>query len=109
VDKTYADGRSETVLINDPQEALDHIYYHNLAEINPGNEQESLEKGRYAGELVKQVEICLEENKAVVEKYWQDSSSMTIEKANAIMTGEIYDLKEEPKGSMMAKIFETFT
>lgn len=109
VDKTYADGRSETVLVNTPQEALDHVYYHNLAEVNPNDEKESLEKGRYAGELVQQVEICLENNKAVVEKWWSETSSMTVEDAKKIMNNEIYDLKEEPKGSIMGKIFETFT
>lgn len=109
VDKTYADGRSESVLINTPQEALDHIYYHTLAEINPGNEQESLEKGRYAGELVQQVEKSLEENKPVVEKWWSETSSMTVEDAKRIMNNEIYEPKEAPKGSMMRKIFGAFT
>ena len=109
VDKKYADGRSETVLINTPQEALDHIYYHNLAEITPGNEKESLERGRFAGELVQQVERELEQNQVRVNEWWEKEEIRKQEFAQQKITKDIYGLEKEPKGSLMGKIFETFT
>lgn len=74
VEKVYGDGTSEVVDISTPQEALDHVYYHVLGHINPGNEEQALEKGRYAGELVQGVEKALEANKPVVAEYWRTSS-----------------------------------
>jgi hypothetical protein len=76
VEKVYADGTSEVVDVSTPQEALDHVYYHVLAHVNPDDEEKALEKGRFAGELVQQVEISLEANKAVVDECWRTTSRM---------------------------------
>ncbi|MET1155881.1 hypothetical protein [Arthrobacter sp.] len=71
VEKTYADGSSETVLIETPQDALDHVYYHSFAEVNPDNHELSLEKSRYANDVLKGVEAALEANKPVVVEWWR--------------------------------------
>jgi hypothetical protein len=109
VDKVYADGRYENVLVNEPQDALDHVYYHNLAEIDPGNEQLALEKGRYANDLVKEVDEALEKNKPVVAEWWRQQDIYQAEAVKGKITKDIYDLDSEPKGSLMNKIFENFT
>ncbi|MET1156582.1 hypothetical protein [Arthrobacter sp.] len=77
VEKVYDDGRSEVVNISTAQEALDHVYYHVLAQINPDNEEKALEKGRYAAELVHGVEAALEANKAVIDEHWRTTSRLT--------------------------------
>ncbi|MET1156581.1 hypothetical protein [Arthrobacter sp.] len=62
VEKAYRDGRSVSVDIATAQDALDHVYHFNLAEIDPEDEDASLTKARYVGELVHGVETALEAN-----------------------------------------------
>lgn len=71
VEKKFADGSVENVPLETPQDALDHVYCHALAEVNPDNEELSFEKGRYAEDLFKGVEEALEANKAVVAEWWR--------------------------------------
>lgn len=109
VEKIYADGRLETVNVNTPQEALDQVYYHNLAEVDPGNTEESLTKGRYAGALVTGVESALESNAAGIDQWWDTHSERKRKSNEAEITNDMYDLDSEPKDSTMSKLFETFT
>jgi hypothetical protein len=104
VEKTYASGESEVVPITTAQEALDHVYYHNLAEVDPDNEQESLEKGRYAAALMQGVDATLENNKTVIDEWWNKTSTLKSKIAN-----DVHGLESEPKRSLMGKIFETFS
>jgi hypothetical protein len=76
VEKGYDDGASEVVNISTPQDALDHVYYHVLAQINPDNDEKALEKGRFAGALVQGVETALEANKAVIDDWWRKTSHL---------------------------------
>jgi hypothetical protein len=62
VEKLYAEGRFETILVSTPQEALDHVRYHNLEEVNPDNVEQSLRKGRYAGAFIAGSRKALEDN-----------------------------------------------
>lgn len=75
VEKTYASGEFEVVPITTAQEALDHVYYHNLAQVNPNDEQESLEKGRYAAALMLGVEAALEHNQTAINEWWDKTSN----------------------------------
>lgn len=109
VDKVYADGRKETSIVTEPQDALDYVYYHNIAEINPDNEQLALEKARYAKELVLEIEEALENNKPVVAAWWEEQRAFQAEAVKGKINKDIYDLDSEPKGSLMGTIFKTFT
>jgi hypothetical protein len=109
VEKLYADGRFEVINIETPQDALDHVYYHSLSEVNPDNTDEALRKGRYAGALMTGVESALNENMNAIQKWWDDQDARKAASSGGNVTKEMYDLGEEPKGSLMGKIFETFT
>lgn len=109
VEKVYADGRAETIPVADSQQALDHVYYHNLAEVNPNNTEDSLTKGRYAASLVDGVEKALEDNLPGIKEWWAAQRGGQQSTNEKLITNDIYELDHEPKGSTMGKIFETFT
>lgn len=109
VEKIYADGRSEIIPVTDSQQALDHVYYHSLAEVNPNNTEEALTKGRYAASLMDGVEKALDENLPVIEEWWNVFHGNKNVDDKKHITNDIYELDHEPKGSTMGKIFETFT
>jgi hypothetical protein len=81
VEKTYDDA-SEVVNISTPQEALDHVYYHVLAQINPDDEEKALEKSRYAAALMQGVEAALEGNLVRIREYWDEEDSKREARAN---------------------------
>lgn len=109
VEKTFSDGHTAISNLETAQEALDHVYYHVKNEINPGDEEQALKKGRYAGALMQEVETALENNKAVINEWWRDNAAQKEAHARGNITKEMYDLGTEPKGSLMEKIFETYT
>lgn len=109
VDKVYADGTKEVVTVTEPQDALDHVYYHNIAEIDPDNEELALEKARYAKELILEIDEALEKNKPVVAEWWEKQREFQAEAVKGKINKDIYDLDSEPKGSLMGTIFKTFT
>lgn len=109
VDKVYSDGRKETAILLEPQDALDHVYYHNIAEVDPGNEELALEKGRFAKDIMKEVDEALEANNSVVTEWWDKQAEFQAEAVRGKINKDIYNLESEPKGSLMGKIFETFT
>jgi hypothetical protein len=75
VEKGYEDGSTEVILLTTPQEALDGVYYHVLAHINPDDKEKALEKGRYAYDLMAQVDEAFKRQETVIDEYWKEEDA----------------------------------
>jgi hypothetical protein len=117
VEKSYEDGRIETVQVTTPQEALDQVYYHHLGHVQPHHmyEEEALERGRFAYDLVEGTEAALERQRPVIQDWWERQAEQQAEGKAARKAGiplEDYQRGVRPRPSardLLQSVAKAFT
>lgn len=106
IEKIYGDGRVVAVDVETAQDALDHVYHFNHAEIDPGDEPAALVKGRYAFDLVRGVELALEANAAAIARQQQEHS--VHQDPDSVRVEAAHPPAGSPRASRLGSIFKIF-
>lgn len=102
-------GRKFDVICADEKEAYDAVFWASMNSVNKDDEEAAHERGIFAHDLVWAVKTETERNNKRVLESAEEERRVTERLEKSKINEDIYGLSKEKNGSMMSKIFDTFT